>query len=370
MALKNFAFKVLNKDKYARTGVIETQRGNIHTPAFMPVGTQATVKACRIEDIKKTGSEIILGNTYHLMIRPGIERIKRVGGLHKFMNCDLPILTDSGGFQVMSLSKLNKIDREKGAIFNSHVDGKKFYLSPEESIRIQLGLNSDIVMIMDECPKKTDDYNLIKESMDLSLYWAKRSKKAFGKNSHKGIFGIIQGGLFNDLRIKSLKELLKMDFDGYAVGGLAVGESQKEMFSVLDGIKDELPQDKPHYLMGVGTPSDILGAVKRGIDMFDCVLPTRSGRTGLAFTWEGRINIKNNKYQNDDTPLDKKCKNLDLNKYSKNYLNHLFNTNEILGSMLLTLHNINFYQELMTLIRQNIKEGTFDEFYDKYKDKL
>ena len=370
MALKNFAFKVLNKDKYARTGVIKTQRGNIHTPAFMPVGTQATVKACRIEDIKKTGSEIILGNTYHLMIRPGIERIKRVGGLHKFMNCDLPILTDSGGFQVMSLSKLNKIDREKGAIFNSHVDGRKFYLSPEESIRIQLGLNSDIVMIMDECPKKTDDYNLIKESMDLSLYWAKRSKKAFGKNSHKGIFGIIQGGLFNDLRIKSLKELLKMDFDGYAVGGLAVGESQKEMFSVLDGIKDELPQDKPHYLMGVGTPSDILGAVKRGIDMFDCVLPTRSGRTGLAFTWEGRINIKNNKYQNDDTPLDKKCKNLDLNKYSKNYLNHLFNTNEILGSMLLTLHNINFYQELMTLIRQNITEGTFDEFYGKYKDKL
>ena len=370
MALKNFAFKVLNKDKFARTGVIKTQRGNIHTPAFMPVGTQATVKACRIEDIKKTGSEIILGNTYHLMIRPGIERIKRVGGLHKFMNCDLPILTDSGGFQVMSLSKLNKIDREKGAIFNSHVDGKKFYLSPEESIRIQLGLNSDIVMIMDECPKKTDDYNLIKESMDLSLYWAKRSKKAFGKNSHKGIFGIIQGGLFNDLRIKSLKELLKMDFDGYAVGGLAVGESQKEMFSVLDGIKDELPQDKPHYLMGVGTPSDILGAVKRGIDMFDCVLPTRSGRTGLAFTWEGRINIKNKKYQSDDTPLDKKCKNLDLNKYSKNYLNHLFNTNEILGSMLLTLHNINFYQELMTLIRRNIKDGTFDEFYDKYKDKL
>ena len=370
MALTNFAFKVLNKNKYARTGVIKTQHGNIHTPAFMPVGTQATVKACRIEDIKKTGSEIILGNTYHLMIRPGIERIKRVGGLHKFMNCDLPILTDSGGFQVMSLSKLNKIDREKGAIFNSHVDGKKFYLSPEESIRIQLGLNSDIVMIMDECPKKTDDYNLIKESMDLSLYWAKRSKKAFGKNSHKGIFGIIQGGLFNDLRIKSLKELLKMDFDGYAVGGLAVGESQKEMFSVLDGIKDELPQDKPHYLMGVGTPSDILGAVKRGIDMFDCVLPTRSGRTGLAFTWEGRINIKNNKYQNDDTPLDKKCKNLDLNKYSKNYLNHLFNTNEILGSMLLTLHNINFYQELMTLIRQNITEGTFDEFYGKYKDKL
>ena len=370
MALKNFAFKLTNKDKYARCGLIETHRGNIHTPAFMPVGTQATVKACKIEDIKKTGSEIILGNTYHLMIRPGVERIQRIGGLHDFMNCDLPILTDSGGFQVMSLSKLNKIDREKGAIFNSHVDGKKFYLSPEESIRIQLALNSDIVMIMDECPKKTNDYNLIKNSMKLSLYWAERSKKAFGINPHKGLFGIIQGGLFDDLRNESLKELLKIEFDGYAIGGLAVGETQNEMFSVLDALKDDLPEDKPHYLMGVGTPTDILGAVKRGIDMFDCVLPTRSGRTGLAFTWKGRINIKNNKYQNDDSPLDEKCKNLNLNKYSKNYLNHLFNTNEILGSMLLTLHNLNFYQELMTSIRENIKQGTFDEFYEKFKDKL
>ncbi len=368
--MKKFEFKILNKDKYSRCGVIKTQRGNINTPAFMPVGTQATVKACTINDIKKTGSEIILGNTYHLMIRPGVERIKRVGGLHEFMNCDLPILTDSGGFQVMSLSKLNKIDREKGAIFNSHVDGKKFCLSPEESIKIQLGLNSDIVMIMDECPKKTNDYDLIKKSMDLSLYWAKRSKKAFGKNPQKGLFGIIQGGLFKDLRIKSLNELLKIKFDGYAVGGLAVGETQEEMFKVLDDIKDHLPIEKPHYLMGVGTPSDILGAVKRGIDMFDCVLPTRSGRTGLAFTWQGRVNIKNNKYQNDDEPLDKNCQNLDLNKYSKNYLNHLFNTNEILGSMILTLHNINFYQELMTAIRENIKNGTFDVFHDKYINKL
>ena len=370
MALQNFAFKVLDKDKYARTGLIQTHRGNIHTPAFMPVGTQATVKACTIDDIKKTGSEIILGNTYHLMIRPGVERISRVGGLHQFMNCDLPILTDSGGFQVMSLSKLNKIDREKGAIFNSHVDGKKFFLSPEESIRIQLGLNSDIVMIMDECPKKTNDYDLIKDSMNLSLYWAKRSKKAFGKNSHKALFGIIQGGLFKDLRIKSLNELQKIDFDGYAIGGLAVGETQDEMFTVLDYIKDELPPQKPHYLMGVGTPSDILGAVKRGIDMFDCVLPTRSGRTGLAFTWDGRVNIKNNKYQSDDTPLDKNCKNLNLNKYSKNYFNHLFNTNEILGSMLLTLHNINFYQEFMSAIRESIKNNTFDDFHDKYINKL
>ena len=370
MALKNFAFKILSTDNYSRCGLIETHRGTIQTPAFMPVGTQATVKACNIEDIKKTGSEIILSNTYHLMIRPGVDRIKRVGGLHEFMNCDLPILTDSGGFQVMSLSKLNKIDREKGAIFNSHVDGKKFYLSPEESIRIQLGLNSDIVMIMDECPQKSNDYDLIKKSMELSLYWAERSKKAFGKNPHKGLFGIIQGGLFKDLRIQSLKKLLNIGFDGYAIGGLAVGESQNEMFKLLDEIKDDLPSDKPHYLMGVGTPSDILGAVKRGIDMFDCVMPTRSGRTGLAFTWNGRINIKNNKYQNDDLPLDPNCSNLSLNKYSKNYLNHLFNTNEILGSMLLTLHNINFYQELMSSIRENISKGTFHEFHDKYIDKL
>ena len=370
MSLKDFAFNVLKTDNYARTGLIKTHRGNIQTPAFMPVGTQATVKACKIDDIKKTGSEIILGNTYHLMIRPGVDRIQRVGGLHKFMNCDLPILTDSGGFQVMSLSKLNKIDREKGAIFNSHVDGKKFYLSPEESIRIQLGLNSDIVMIMDECPKNSNDYELIKKSMNLSLHWAVRSKKAFGKNPHKAIFGIIQGGLFKDLRIESLNGLLKIGFDGYALGGLAVGEPQNEMFKVLDNIKDFLPVNKPHYLMGVGTPSDILGAVKRGIDMFDCVMPTRSGRTGLAFTWNGRINIKNNKYQNDDSPLDDKCTNLDLNKYSKNYLNHLFNTNEILGSTLLTLHNINFYQELMTTIRKNINSGTFDDFHDKYVDKL
>ena len=370
MALKNFAFNVLNKDKFARSGLIETHRGNIQTPAFMPVGTQATVKACTIDDIKKTGSQIILANTYHLMIRPGVDRIERAGGLHSFMNCDLPILTDSGGFQVMSLSKLNKIDKEKGAIFNSHVDGKKYYLSPEESIRIQIGLNSDIVMIMDECPKKSDDHQLIKKSMELSLYWAERSKKAFGLNPHKALFGIVQGGLFKDLRIQSLKSLLKIDFDGYAIGGLAVGESQKQMFDVLDYIKDFLPNEKPHYLMGVGTPSDILGAVKRGVDMFDCVLPTRSGRTGLAFTWKGRVNIKNNKYQNDDGPLDENCKNLNLNRYSKNYLNHLFNTNEILGSMLLSLHNINFYQELMMEIRKNITNGTFDKFHDKYIDKL
>jgi len=370
MALKNFNFNVIHKDKSARCGLISTQRGNINTPAFMPVGTQATVKATFIDDIIKTGSEIILSNTYHLMLRPGAERIKSVGGLHQFMNCSLPILTDSGGFQVMSLSKFNKVHKEEGAIFKSHIDGKKFILSPEESIRIQKDLNSDIVMVMDECPKKTNDYKAIKKSMDISTYWATRSKKAFGINPNKGLFGIVQGGLFTDLRTKSLNELTKIGFDGYAIGGLAVGETQNEMFNILDNIKDLMPKDKPRYLMGVGTPSDILGAVKRGIDMFDCVLPTRSGRTGLAFTWNGKINIRNSKYQNDNEPLDSSCTNLNLNKYSKNYLNHLFNTNEILASMILTLHNINFYQELMTNIRTNIQKGTFNKFHDLYINKL
>ena len=370
MTLKKFSFNVLETSNHARLGVINTHRGQINTPTFMPVGTQATVKGVFLDDIIVTGSQIILSNTYHLMIRPGVERIKSVGGLHKFMNWNLPILTDSGGFQVMSLSKLNKIDKEKGAIFQSHIDGKKFILSPEESIRIQKGLNSDIVMAMDECPKISTDYKKIEDSMNLSTYWAKRSKKAFGKNPHKGIFGIIQGGLFSNLRIKSLHEILKIGFDGYALGGLAVGETQKEMFKILDDIIVYMPKDKPRYLMGVGTPGDILGAVKRGVDMFDCVLPTRSGRTGLAFTWNGRINIRNAKYKKDNSPLDKNTKNFELFKYSKNYLNHLFNTNEMLGSMLLTLNNINFYQELMSAIRKNIKNGTFSKFHDKYIDKL
>ena len=266
----------------------------------------------------------------------------------------------------MSLSKLNKIDKEKGAIFQSHVDGKTFILSPEESIKIQKSLNSDIVMVLDECPKITNDYDKIKKSSELSTYWAKRSKDAFGNNPHKALFGIIQGGLFKDLRINSLDQLTKIGFDGYAIGGLAVGETQNEMFTILDGIKEYLPRNKPRYLMGVGTPSDILGSVKRGIDMFDCVLPTRSGRTGLAFTWNGRVQIRNSTNQNDNTPLDLNISKFDLNKYSKNYLNHLFNTNEMLGSMILTLNNINFYQELMTEIRKNIKNGTFEEFHDKY----
>ena len=366
MALKKFSFNVIKNNGFARLGQIQTHRGNIDTPVFMPVGTQATVKGAFIQNIVETGAQIILSNTYHLMIRPGVDRVRSQGGLHQFMNCHLPILTDSGGFQVMSLSKLNKIDREKGAIFNSHVDGKKFILSPEESIKIQLGLNSDIVMVMDECPKKSDDYNLIKNSMDLSMFWAERSKKQFGSIPHKALFGIIQGGLFDDLREKSLNLLKEIDFDGYAIGGLAVGEKQNEMFKVLDGLKNIIPANKPRYLMGVGTPSDILGAVSRGIDMFDCVLPTRSGRTGLAFTWNGKINIRNSEYKTDNSPLDEKTTKFDLNKYSKNYLNHLFNTNEMLGSMILTLNNINFYQELMHEIRKHIKNGTFEDFYNKY----
>ena len=336
----------------------------------MPVGTQATIKGSFINDVKKTGSQIILSNTYHLMIRPGAERVKKSGGLHKFMNCSLPILTDSGGYQIMSLSKLNKIDKEKGAIFNSHIDGKKFILSPEESIRIQKKLNSDIVMVLDECPKKTLDYNLISKSIELSTYWAKRSKKEFGVNKHKALFGIVQGGLFKDLRLKSLSDLLKIGFDGYAIGGLAVGDTQSEMFKVLDYLKNYLPIDKPRYLMGVGMPSDILGAVKRGVDMFDCVLPTRLGRNGIAFTWKGKINIRNSKFKRDNSPLDPSVRKFDLNKYSKNYLNHLFNTNEMLASMILTLNNINFYQELMYEIRKNIKSGTFLRFYNKYVNKL
>ena len=366
MSLKRFAFKILSKENNSRCGIINTPRGKIHTPVFMPVGTQGTIKGAFINDVIKTGAEIILSNTYHLMIRPGVDRIKKSGGLHNYMNCKLPILTDSGGFQVMSLSKLNKIDIEKGAIFNSHIDGKKYILSPEESIKIQKNLNSDILMVMDECPKKSKDYKKIKKSMELSTYWAQRSKNEFGKNPKKALFGIIQGGLFNDLRLKSISELTRIGFDGYAIGGLAVGESQSEMFEVLDGLVKYMPNNKPRYLMGVGTPKDILGAVKRGVDMFDCVMPTRSGRTGLAFTWNGRINIRNSKFKYDNKPLDSSTRKFDLYKYSKNYLNHLFNTNEMLGSMILTLHNINFYQELMFSIRKNIENGTFAKFHDKY----
>ena len=366
MSNKKFSFNLLSENSFARLGQINTSRGKIDTPTFMPVGTQGTVKSAFIEDIALSGAQIILSNTYHLMIRPGTERIKRIGGLHKFMNCNLPILTDSGGFQIMSLSKFVKIDKKEGAIFNSHIDGKKFTLSPEKSIKIQKDLNSDIVMVLDECPKLSVDKKKISDSLKLSHNWAERSKNEFGNNSKKGLFGIVQGGIYKDLRLESLNGLKEIDFDGYALGGLAVGESQKQMFKILEDIVPFMPKNKPRYLMGVGTPSDILGSVKRGIDMFDCVLPTRSGRTGLAFTWEGRLNLRNSKYQKDDSPINKNINVRNLNAYSKSYINHLINSNEILASMLLTLNNIFFYQELMKKIRESIKSNTFDKFYDKY----
>ena len=366
MSKEKFSFDLLKENGFARLGIIKTHRGCIDTPTFMTVGTQGTIKSAFIEDVLLSGAQIILSNTYHLMIRPGIERIKRIGGLHEFMNCKIPILTDSGGFQIMSLSKFVKIDIKKGATFNSHIDGKKFILSPEESIKIQKNLNSDILMVLDECPKLSFDKKKIHESLKLSHNWAERSKIEFGSDSSKALFGIIQGGIYDDLRSESIEGLRKIDFDGYAIGGLAVGETQKQMFKVLNNISPLMPVNKPRYLMGVGTPSDILGAVKRGIDMFDCVIPTRSGRTGLAFTWEGRLNLRNSKYKNDDSPLTKNMKIRNLNQYSKSYINHLINSNEILASMILTLNNVIFYQELMKKIRDSIKNNTFDVFYNKY----
>ena len=370
MSKEKFSFTLLNEDRKSRLGKIFTHRGNIDTPTFMPVGTQGTIKSAFIEDVSLTGAQIILSNTYHLMIRPGTERIKRVGGIHEFMNCKLPILTDSGGFQIMSLSKLVKIDEKKGAIFNSHIDGKKFILSPEESIRIQKDLNSDILMVLDECPKLTNNKTKISKSLYLSQNWAVRSKNEFGNNPKKGLFGIVQGGMYKDLRLESLESLVSIGFDGYALGGLAVGETQKQMFKVIKNIAPLMPKNKPRYLMGVGTPSDILGAVKMGIDMFDCVLPTRSGRTGVAFTWNGKLNLRNSKYKKDDSPLNINSNIRNINVYSKSYINHLINTNEILASMILSINNIVFYQQLMKKIRESIKTNTFDVFYNKYINQI
>ena len=368
MKAKEFSFELKTQDENARLGIIHTPRGDVDTPAFMPVGTLGTIKGVFTDDVIKTGTQIILGNTYHLLLRPGIESLNKFNGLHKYMNWEKPILTDSGGFQIMSLSKINKIDREIGAIFSSHIDGKKIILSPETSIKIQKSINSDILMVLDECPVLTKNKKRLQEAISTSTEWAKRCKIEFGKNKKKALFGITQGGLFKDLRIKSLEELLKIDFDGYAMGGLAVGEKQEEMFKILKETVDLMPKKKPRYLMGVGTPSDILGAVKIGIDMFDCVMPTRSGRTGLAFTWQGKVNLKNSKYKYDKTPLDKNCSLKGLNKYSKSYLNHLIKTNELLASMIISLHNINFYQQFMKIIRKEIKNGSFDKFYNKYID--
>jgi queuine tRNA-ribosyltransferase len=368
MSQQRFSFELVAQDEKARLGKITTPRGLVDTPAFMPVGTLGTVKGIFSEDIVETGSQIILGNTYHLMIRPGTEILDQFGGLHNFMNWQKPILTDSGGFQIMSLAKLNKIDINIGAVFSSHLDGKKFVLSPEKSIQIQKSINSDILMVLDECPSLTNNKDKLINAIKISTNWAKRCKIEFGNDKSKGLFGIVQGGLNKELRLDSLEKLISIGFNGYAMGGLAVGENQEEMFDILNNTVSYMPEDKPRYLMGVGTPSDILGAVKSGIDMFDCVMPTRSGRTGLAFTWDGKVNLRNAQYQKDKSPLDKKSSIRNLNLYSKSYLNHLIKTNEILASMLISLHNINFYQQFMLEIRKEIKKGTFNNFYNKYID--
>ena len=366
MIESEFSFELIAQNDEARLGLLKTSRGIIKTPAFMPVGTQGTVKGVFTSDILKTGTDIILGNTYHLLLRPGVKILEKFGGLHQFMNWNKPILTDSGGYQIMSLSKLNKIDLKLGAIFKSHLDGKKIILSPEKSIQVQKAINSDILMVLDECPKMTRDKKILSSAINVSTNWAKRCKIEFGNNKSKALFGIVQGGVYKDLRVESISKLIEIGFDGYAMGGLAVGERQEDMFKILNETTKFLPKNKPRYLMGVGTPSDILGAVKEGIDMFDCVMPTRSGRTGLAFTWEGKLNLKNSKFQKDLSPLDKTCDICELNKYSKSYLNHLIKSDEMLSSMLISLHNIHFYQQFMREIRSSIENGRFKSFYKKY----
>ena len=354
-------FELEAQDGKARTGLLRTPRGDIRTPAFMPVGTAATVKGMLPESVRETGADILLGNTYHLMLRPGAERIARLGGLHQFMNWQRPILTDSGGFQVMSLADLRKLT-EEGVTFRSHVDGSKHHLTPEHSMEIQRLLGSDIVMAFDECPALPADRARIEESMRLSMRWALRSRDAFGDRPGHMLFGIQQGGLERDLRQESATALRDIGFDGYAVGGLAVGEGQQAMFSCLDYAPDMLPEDKPRYLMGVGKPDDIVGAVKRGIDMMDCVLPSRSGRTGQAWTRRGQVNIKNARHADDPRPLDEDCGCPACRSYSRAYLHHVFRSGEMISGMLLTWHNLHYYQELMAGLRAAIVEGTFERF--------
>ena len=356
---QNFTFTLKGIDQGARTGVISTPRGNIRTPAFMPVGTAATVKAMLPENVRTTGADILLGNTYHLMLRPTAERIAALGGLHRFMNWQGPILTDSGGFQVMSLNALRKMS-EEGVKFKSHIDGSAHFLSPERSMEIQKLLGSDIVMCFDECTPFPADEKTARTSMELSMRWAARSRAAFGKRQGYALFGIQQGSVYQDQRLESAQRLTEIGFDGYAVGGLAVGEGQEAMFKVLDYAPDMLPVDKPRYLMGVGKPGDIVGAVERGIDMMDCVLPSRSGRTGQLFTRFGVVNIKNARHMDDPRPLDENCICPTCQNYSRAYPHHVFKAQEIISSMLLTWHNLHYYQELMqglrdAIVAQNLK---------------
>jgi queuine tRNA-ribosyltransferase len=358
----SFSFAVKAQDGRARTGAITTPRGQIRTPAFMPVGTGATVKAMFPEDVAATGADIILGNTYHLMLRPGAERIAKLGGLHKFMHWEKPILTDSGGYQVMSLAKLRKIT-EQGVTFQSHLDGVTVELTPERAVEVQCLLDSDIQMVLDECTPFPATHNEAKASLALSMRWAERSKAAFAKMSAEGqaLFGIVQGGVYPDLREESARALMEIGFPGYAVGGLAVGEGQDAMFDMVDVSTAILPEDKPRYLMGVGTPQDILGAVARGIDMFDCVMPTRSGRHGQAFTWGGRLNLRNARYAEDPSPLDPES-GCPAAQYERAYLHHLVKSGEMLGAMLISYANVQFYQELMAGAREAIAQGRFAAF--------
>ncbi|MBO6945886.1 tRNA guanosine(34) transglycosylase Tgt [Altererythrobacter sp.] len=367
---ERFKFSINATDGRARTGCIEMQRGDIRTPAFMPVGTAGTVKAMKPETVREIGADIILGNTYHLMLRPGAERVARLGGLHQFMNWQRPILTDSGGYQVMSLSELRKLT-EQGVEFRSHIDGSKHMLTPERSMEIQRLLGSDIVMAFDECPRADQSRDVIAESMELSMRWAKRSRDGFDSGeehaAQSALFGIQQGALDEDLRKISAQKLTEIGFDGYAVGGLAVGEGQDAMFATLDFAPDQLPYDKPRYLMGVGKPDDLVGAVERGIDMFDCVLPTRSGRNGQAFTWNGPLNLRNAKHAEDTGPLDEKCTCYVCQTYSRAYLHHLQKSGEILGAMLVTEHNLSFYQQLMQAMRDAITGGNFVKFASEFR---
>ena len=360
-----FQFNINAIDGRARTGVINTPRGDIRTPAFMPVGTAATVKAMMPENVKATGADILLGNTYHLMLRPGAERVHNIGGLHKFMNWQGPILTDSGGYQVMSLTDLRKLT-EEGVKFKSHIDGSLHNLTPEYSMEIQRLLGSDIVMSFDECTPFPATEKQAKLSMDLSMRWAQRSRDAFGDRPGYALFGIQQGSTFKDMRAESADKLTNIGFDGYAVGGLAVGEGQDLMFEVLEYAPNQLPTDKPRYLMGVGKPDDIVGAVQRGIDMFDCVLPSRSGRTGQALTRRGAVNMRNSRHRDDQRPLDESCECPCCKNYSRAYLHHVHKAGEIISSMLLTWHNLHYYQVLMSELRQAIASNKLDSYVAEF----
>jgi queuine tRNA-ribosyltransferase len=358
---KLVTFTLFATDGMARRGRIDTPRGDIQTPAFMPVGTAGTVKAMYPEQVRETGADILLGNTYHLMLRPGAERVASQGGLHDFMDWQRPILTDSGGFQVMSLAQLRKLT-EKGVTFRSHIDGSSYELTPERSIEIQTLLDSDIIMQLDECLKLPADYKEMERAMELSLRWALRSKTAFNNQANRALFGIVQGGDNAELRARSAQGLKSIGFDGYAVGGLAVGEPQDVMFRVIENITPELPTDRPRYLMGVGKPDDILGAIGRGIDMFDCVHPTRAGRHGHVYTRFGVINLKNARHRDDHRPIDEASPNPNCRRWSRAYLHHLVKTEEILGAMILSQINLAYYQELVQGCRGAIEGGRFEDF--------